>query len=576
MTTEAVVVSPATSRPARAAVRRFLALPRSRQPRPARLCEVAAVIVVLSAGVAIHAYNAFNYPRYQGDEGVYMSAAWSVTHGSLFPYTYSYGHPPLAWALIAAWCELTGGFFTFGTAINTGRVFVLAVYLLSGLFVYLIARRLAGNAWTALLATVLFSFSALSVYYQREVLLDNFAIFWALVACYLQVASESRLRYVTGSAFAYGIGVLSKETMIVLLPVFLYGTWLHSSRFQRRYLLIIFGYLSAALVSTFILLATLKNELFPTGTLLGGTSPHISMITTFLLQAGRGTSEGSFGEQWGFWKDADALLMVAGAASIGGNFLLSWLKPRKPGLRVVALLPVIYLMFLARGGVTFAYYVIPLLPLLALNLALCGYGLISLAASARWWRRLNLWRWVIPPVMIAAIALILPYDLHMNRTNLTANETAPQVAAMQWMGEHVPRSAMIIASHYDWLDMRSEDGLGSTSGAPFAHVEMYWTVATDPAIGTGVFHDDWNTVDYIMADSDMLIDADSFHMTLLLDALNHAVPIKKFQNKLFWVTIYEVQHRGSTDPSAPTLIQEVDGSPHGHATSTAGPAPSQP
>jgi hypothetical protein len=37
-------------------------------------------------------------------------------------------------------------------------------------------------------------------------------------------------------------------------------------------------------------------------------------------------------------------------------------------------------LFLARGGVTFAYYVIPLLPLLALNLALLVHSVIALAA----------------------------------------------------------------------------------------------------------------------------------------------------------------------------------------------------
>jgi hypothetical protein len=49
-------------------------------------------------------------------------------------------------------------------------------------------------------------------------------------------------------------------------------------------------------------------------------------------------------------------------------------------------------------------------------------------------------------------------------------------------------------------------------------------------------------VDYVIADSDMLIDANNFHMTLLLDALQHAVPVAKFQNHWYWVTIYKVQH----------------------------------
>jgi hypothetical protein len=572
-TSRTILVDPMRPNPPHLPRSRLLAPATWRALSPSALWELVGLIAVICGGIFIHAYNAFNYPRYQGDEGVYMSAAWSVAHGRIFPYTYSYGHPPLAWMLIAAWCQLTGGFFTFGTAINTGRILMLGVYACSALFVHLIARRLSRNLWVGLLATTLFSFSALSVYYQREILLDNFATFWVLVACYLQVVSESRLRYIAASAFAYGVGVLSKETMIVLFPVFVYGTWLQTSRFQRTYLLIAFGYLVIAVVSTFILLAALKNELFPTGTLLGGSNPHVSLITTFLSQAGRGSGEGSFGEQWGFWQRTDALLMITGTASIAANMLLSRLKAAPPGLRLVELLPLMYLAFLLRGGVTFAHYIIPLIPFLALNLALCAYNVVSLGALIPWRSNLDPARWLVPPFMLLAMALLLPFDVRMNRTNLTANETAPQVAAMQWMGEHVRRSAMIIASHYDWLDMRADGGLGATYGAPFAHIEMYATVAADPAISTGVFHNDWNTVDYIMADSDMMIDAKSFHMTLLLGALQHSVPIKTFQNQFYWVTIYEVQHTGRTDTSTPTLVQEVNQLLTGSATGMPGSAP---
>ncbi|HKC73005.1 MAG TPA: glycosyltransferase family 39 protein, partial [Chloroflexota bacterium] len=527
---------------------------------PVSVWELARVCLAIAAGVCAHAWNLFNYPRYQQDEGVYISAAWAVTHGQIYPYTYNYGHPPLGWALLAAWCQLTGGFVSFGTAIATGRVFMLAIYAVSALFVYLIARRLSGSAAAALLATTLFSFSPLSIYFQRWILLDNIATFWILLALYLQVASASRMRYIVGSALAFGICVLSKETMIVFFPVLVYGTWLQASTFQRRYVLITFSYLALALVSAFVLLAALKNELFPTGTLLGGTRPHVSMITTYLQQAGRGTIQGSFLEQWGFWQHADGLLMVAGVIAMAGNLLLG---RRRPALRVVTLLLLIYFLFLARGGVTFAYYVIPLVPLLALNVALLAHSVISLVARVPWCANLVLARWIAPAAIVTCMALLLPYDMGMNRTNVTANETGPQVAALQWMGQHVLRSARVIANHYEWLDLRADGGLGVGYGAPFDHVEMYWIVATDPAIGSGVFHNDWNNVDYIMVDHEMILDANNFHMKLLLGALKHAIPIKTFQNRLYWVTIYQVQHRnslvdmGGPSPGGPSPGQEM-------------------
>src|SRR5260370_8505527 len=75
--------------------------------------EAVMVVLALAGTCVAHAYNLFNYPRYELDEGTYMSNAWAITQGMLSPYPYGYGHPPLAWIQIAAWIKLTGGFFSF-------------------------------------------------------------------------------------------------------------------------------------------------------------------------------------------------------------------------------------------------------------------------------------------------------------------------------------------------------------------------------------------------------------------------------------------------------------------------------
>src|SRR5712692_1022432 len=93
-------------------------------PLPAWLEAVIVVLGLLGTFVA-HAYNIFNFPRYELDEGTYISNAWGITQGLISPYPYGYGHPPLAWIQIAAWIQLTGGFFIFGNALNSGRVFML-------------------------------------------------------------------------------------------------------------------------------------------------------------------------------------------------------------------------------------------------------------------------------------------------------------------------------------------------------------------------------------------------------------------------------------------------------------------
>src|SRR5260221_13031472 len=95
--------------------------------------------LLIISGVA-HAYNMFHFPYYENDEGVYMSQAWAlIAKGQLAPYTYWYDHAPGGWILIALWTLLTGGFFTFGLSVNSGRVLMFILHLLSVFFLYTIS-----------------------------------------------------------------------------------------------------------------------------------------------------------------------------------------------------------------------------------------------------------------------------------------------------------------------------------------------------------------------------------------------------------------------------------------------------
>lgn len=501
---------------------------------------------VVGVGTYLHAMNLRGYPRYQLDEGTYIASAWATAHGHISPYTYTYGHPPLGWALIALWLRLTGGFFSFGTAVDSGRACMVWVSLLSAVLVYLIMLRLTNTIWPAMLATAFFAWSPLSVTFQREVLLDNIATLWMLVALYFLVGSQSRLKSIVGSGAALGLAFLSKETMVVVVPAFAYGAWLQMSHYQRRFALIVFTYVAVALVSLFPLVALLKGELFPSGTFLGGSNQHVSMITTFLQQAGRGSDQGSFSRQWGAWWGSDAVFMFAGMVALGANLLLGL---RNPSARILALITLSYWLFLARGGVTLEYYLLPLIPLQALNIALLSHAVsqrltVWLARSKRpFWHVVS--RYAIRAVYASLLVGLTLYDVQMNFTNLSADAVAPEVAAIEYLNENIPRSAVIVANNYVWVDLHAAGGLGSSFGAPFGGVQMYWEVATDPAIRDTLLHNDWNTIDYVLADSDMMVDVNTFHMAIIAEAIQHAVIVKTFSNRYFWVTLYRVQHLGA-------------------------------
>src|SRR5258708_31355739 len=93
-----------------------------------------------------HGYNMFHFPYFENDEGVYQSQAWALlTKGKLAPYTYWYDHAPGGWIFIALWILLTGGFFTFGFSLNSGRMFMLVLHIVSCIFLYFIGKRVTGS-----------------------------------------------------------------------------------------------------------------------------------------------------------------------------------------------------------------------------------------------------------------------------------------------------------------------------------------------------------------------------------------------------------------------------------------------
>src|SRR6266852_5449526 len=196
------------------------------------------LLLCLLTGALSHGYHLFLYPLYITDEGIYMQQAWSVLReAQLSPYTYYYDHAPAGWVVIAAWVSvLPHQFETFGNAINTGRVLMLLVHLVSVFLLFHIARRLSGSLIAALVATFLFNLSPLAIFYQRQVLLDNLMVFWILLSLYLATASATRrsTRHVSadtpavrlstafGSGTAFGLAVLTKENAVFFLPALAY------------------------------------------------------------------------------------------------------------------------------------------------------------------------------------------------------------------------------------------------------------------------------------------------------------------------------------------------------------------
>ena len=165
------------------------------------LLDHGALVAALVIAAVFTGLNMLQFPHYESDEGTYMGSAWAMyEQGRLSYYTYNYDHPPLGWLQIGALASLFGGFRAFGTAVDTGRILMLLVTILSALLVFLIVRWATGRPVAALFAAVVFVAAPLAVGLHRQVWLDNIATLWLLVSLYALVAARDRLGYVVLSA----------------------------------------------------------------------------------------------------------------------------------------------------------------------------------------------------------------------------------------------------------------------------------------------------------------------------------------------------------------------------------------
>jgi 4-amino-4-deoxy-L-arabinose transferase-like glycosyltransferase len=454
-----------------------------------------------------HAYHMFFYPLYLGDEGIYMEQAWVVLKGAgLTPYTYTYDHAPAGWILIAAWLRLLPrGIAQWGMAENSGRVLMLLLALASTFLLYRLARRLSGSDGAATLASLVFALSPLSLYYGRMVLLDNIMVFWLLLA--FELAADGRgLFALIGSGSTFGIAMLTKENAVFFLPVLAYALYAAS----RRHAFYRFGvagwlYIFLGLISLYPLYALLKGELFP------GAS-HVSLWTNGILwQLGRTTSHGSIlnlahsppGGFWYYyrtaWADKDPIILVAGTAATIVNLLIGLRRPdlRQP-LVLAAALAIAYALYIVRGAVLLEFYIVPLLPFLALNIALAAHTL-----TRAWPRAFG------SAVLIAAaavLAVVFTQVEHRGRDAFAVQQTFLQADQLSYVRQHIPTGAIIMSDDDVWADLHSGD---NGQYPVYPRDFPYTKVADDPAVNgfntsrATPIDQDWRNIQYVVASNKM-------------------------------------------------------------------------
>ncbi|MFD7626085.1 ArnT family glycosyltransferase [Streptomyces sp. NPDC059851] len=517
---------------------------RFRSSRPdLLLCGALLLVIVLVQG-----WNITNFPALSDDEGTYLAQAWAVQQGEgLAHYTYWYDHPPLGWIQIAALTWLPSLLVPEWMTVAPMRLSMVAVSAASSVLLYVLARRLGLPRWAAGLATALFGLSPLSVVLQREIFLDNLAVTWMLLAFCLAASPRRHLWHHFASGLAAATAVLTKETMLVVLPALLVTMWRHSHRDTRKFA--VTGAVTAcALIGlSYPLYALLNDELLPGPghvSLIDGITYQMSRPGSgFLLTPGSG-SNGVLRS----WLYYDTVLPLGGLA---GALLLLVTTSRSVTARALAgpalAAGILAAVALRPDGYLPAMYVIQALPFFALVLAggaaSVTHAVLRRRRAAGERRTLTYGRRVLVGVLaVAAAVYVLPRWYEGNRTALTADANAPYRQAAAWLGREVadPARTRVLLDDALWLDAVHhgfEPGLGAI---------WFYKADLDPAV-TETMPRGWRDVDYVV--SSPTVRRDARDLPRVREALEHSTVVAVFGSGEDRIEIRRTESAGRPDGS---------------------------
>ncbi|MFL4906685.1 ArnT family glycosyltransferase [Streptomyces sp. MMS24-I2-30] len=483
--------------------------------------------LLLAAILVVQGWNISAYPTLSDDEGTYLAQAWAVQQGEgLAHYTYWYDHPPLGWLQIAllTWIPsaLDPGVMTVGTM----RLAMLLVSGVSAVLVYVLGRRLALPRWAAALGMALIGLSPLAVVLQREIFLDNIAVMWLLLAFCLAASPSRHLWHHFGAGLAAAAGVLTKETMLIVLPALLVTMWRHSHRDTRKFALT--GAVTACALAGFSypLFALLKGELLP-------GSGHVSLwdgITYQLSRPGSGfildPSSGSYAV-FHSWLYYDRVLPLGGLA--GALLLLvtwRWSVTARALAGPALTVAILAAMALRPNGYLPAMYIIGALPFLALVLAggaaSVTHAVLRRRRSEHEKRYVTGGRYALAAVLaVAAGAHAVPQWYDGDRTAVTADANAPYRQASAWLSTEVddPADTRVLVDDALWLDLVHagyEPGLGAI---------WFYKADLDPAVTKTMPHG-WRDIDYVVASPTVRRDARD--LPNVRAAIQHSTPVATF------------------------------------------------
>jgi hypothetical protein len=336
---------------------------------------------------------------------------------------------------------------------------------------------------------------------------------------------------------------LTHVAALFFFPAILYVVIKHSHISHRRFVLAFWLGIVFCLSFGFPLHAMLKDELLPAGSLIGGSHPHVSLYGTQAAQLERASLQDFLHGEDGFvfnlnrWTSpveaaSDFGLIAAGAFSIALVlvFALSNLQ-----VRPLAMLTAFYGLHLVTLKRLFDPDIIPLLPLLAVNIGIAVQAMTRLVGK---YAPQNIMRYPLSAILAISVAGMFGWT-NIHRLDLyTTDQTSLQFDAVRWLSQHVPRESLVVTDNYALLDLRRS--------LPNAH--YYWVVDEDPQVRNEIMKDNWCNIDYLLTTPQMLEDTDRNRLRLISTAYRNSTSIRFYENNGWPIDIRQVNKRNCNVP----------------------------
>nr|MBA3944987.1 glycosyltransferase family 39 protein [Herpetosiphonaceae bacterium] len=495
----------------------------------ARRILLSGLILV---GLVAHALNMFHYPDQQwiAGEGTYVARAWALLHAAHLTSADFFAQPPAGWLLLAGWGGVTGGPHTFGTAIESARVFMLLLHLGMLPLLFRIARKLGCGDSAAAFVVLLFSLSPLAILYQRFVLPESIMVWWTLVSINVLLDGWHRLSRLMLSGLCFGVALLTHESTMLLLPGLLVLLWQQHRSRRALYTLAAWFLPLVLVVSLYPLLALLHGD----GTLLQG---EFRTVLPFQPVSSLWNAGAPF---WQLvrtdWFPRDPLLLLGGLAATLVN-LGRGLRDRRAG--VFGLLGLLSLAYLVYAGNVVDVAVLLALPFLCLNLGLLVAPLLNRLSVLNLPHRRMPLLYLLAPLM--TLALIAGYAGRGKLQSLYAINPEPtERAATLWIKQHLPADSVIIASDSTWTDLRAP-GLG---GGAFSNVRRNMQATADAMTDNAALVGE--AVDYLLLPDQPTAD-NTTSTPLVHPALAGAHIVRQWATGGEGLTLWKVDQAGPTD-----------------------------